>query len=371
MMGFADDITRFRQTNEVKITRRVAWLMPLLLIILTITTLVTEVWLQYQQDVIGQYASAMNPAGHQRTYAQRILYMSNILVTSDLAGVRFNTSAELKNTIRDMRRERDGLLLETALVPELQHLYYDDPMQLKARVDGYLDVALALADASGAWTDNPKYDEIAAQSPRLMIDLNATTMTYERLLKNLLNQLSDMYKGRAVFIIGGLAVAALLILMPGMLALRRYTLMLYEHITLLRQKITLLEGRQAFSEAMLASVPMPLSVYDITTGQTVFMNDHYRQLLGYTDEDVTVFELYNVEGVIHPDDIERARFFMVKAAETGVVTLGEYRLRRKDGSYVMVESRAMALIQKGVVSTPPQLVALIRPLDVQDTPDAP
>ncbi len=73
------------------------------------------------------------------------------------------------------------------------------------------------------------------------------------------------------------------------------------------------------------------------SGHRIYNNPTYGRLLGYTAE-----ELKNTVSFqqIHPDDRPLVTRAAQKAVETGVGQIVEYRMRRKDGTYVTLESHS-------------------------------
>lgn len=364
-MRFSEEVAELRQTTDAKTARRNAWMITILLLVLTSFLAFSELLHNEQVSRLENYAIAINLAGRQRMLTQRIAYLSEVMVTSPSYAVRLNTAFELKTAAEEMYTQREILLELVPLQPTLVRLYQEAPVRLYQRVDDYITAAgvLSEADVRTVQGNNSQYQLIAAATSRLLTDLEAVVTAYQQQLSAAVGQVGETNRGRIIFVIGGLASIGFLIVFPTARALNRYVNTLYVRITALNQNITLANERQAFTEAMLTSLPSPLAVYDIPTGKTVYMNERYRELLGYTEADGMVSALYNLESLVHVDDLERAQGCMIKAAETGQATLGEYRLQRKDGVYIMVESRAASLRLQGKVLNPPQLVALIRQID--------
>jgi PAS domain S-box-containing protein len=371
-MGVPIEVTELRQSHDARIVQRSIVMISTLLVFITVILLLSEFMHYRQLNEIDHYAVAINLAGRQRMLTQRIAYLSEVIVTSRSAAVQLNASYQLADAAEEMRAQRDELLTLVPLEPVLAELYNDIPVRLHKRVDDYTAEAFSLskADLATVTGDNDAYQKISAASARLLSDLESVVTAYQNQLAGNLSALDEMDRGRVMFVIGGLAMIGVFIVWPGVRALRRHEQVLYDKIISLRQQSVLLEDRQVFNEAMLASQPSPLAVYDISTAKTVYMNDRYRQLLGYDEVDGSGFALYDLYSVIHPSDIERAKSCMLKAAQTGLSTVGEYRFRRKDGSYIIVESRASALYLRGKIIEPPQLVALIRPIEKDSVMDA-
>ena len=71
------------------------------------------------------------------------------------------------------------------------------------------------------------------------------------------------------------------------------------------------------------------------SGHRIYNNPTYQRLLGYTEEELK--ETISFQQ-IHPDDRPVVTRAAQKALETGVGQIVEYRMQRKDGSYVSLES---------------------------------
>lgn len=91
------------------------------------------------------------------------------------------------------------------------------------------------------------------------------------------------------------------------------------------------------------SVPAMVGVYDITTGEYMYVNRSVTKLLGYVPADFTSKGLQFVSSLVHPDDVDRVMHDNSKALEEAnrkvhtpdedpIVTF-EYRMKHKDGSW--------------------------------------
>lgn len=356
------ELTELRRSREAIIVRRSIRVITGLLLFLIAILVMSEINHARHQHETQNYAMAINIAGRQRMLTQRIAYLSEVLVTSRSHAVRVNTAFELAKAAEEMRSERDQLIELVPSSEAITRLYEEPPVRLRSRVDDYTAAAAVLAQAELAAIsgNHPQYQLVAAASGQLLNDLEAMVTAYQQLLSDLMLDLAEMDRGRVMFVLGGLAAIGLLVVWPGVVALNRYERNLHDRIAMLRQNIQLLKDQQIFNDAMLASVPSALAVYDIESGKTVYLNERYRRLLGYDESDGMVHTLYDLTSLIHAEDFERAQSCMVRAANTGNSTTGIYRLRHKDGVYLTVESRAAALYLRGKMVKPPQLVALIR-----------
>jgi PAS domain S-box-containing protein len=73
------------------------------------------------------------------------------------------------------------------------------------------------------------------------------------------------------------------------------------------------------------------------SGHRIYNNPTYGRLLGYTAEELKNSDSFQQ---IHPDDRPLVTRAAQKAVETGVGQIVEYRMRRKDGTYVTLESHS-------------------------------
>ncbi|MGD1082861.1 MAG: PAS domain S-box protein, partial [Candidatus Sulfotelmatobacter sp.] len=71
------------------------------------------------------------------------------------------------------------------------------------------------------------------------------------------------------------------------------------------------------------------------TGHRIYNNPAYQRLLGYTPEELKRTISFQQ---IHPDDQPRVTRAAEQALKTGVGQIVEYRMQRKDGTYVTLES---------------------------------
>jgi len=77
----------------------------------------------------------------------------------------------------------------------------------------------------------------------------------------------------------------------------------------------------------------------------VYVSPSSVTLLGYTPDEVRAMQPFTI---LHPDDVERARILAAEARSTGKqIGPVEHRLRRKDGSYLWVETRIQLAIGSG------------------------
>jgi PAS domain S-box-containing protein len=151
----------------------------------------------------------------------------------------------------------------------------------------------------------------------------ALAIAYGLLLGASLDEASDAVRGLVV----GAALLTLLVLVRQVLALR-------ENVGLLAERVAAKEG-----EARLRSLIEHASDL-ITTlepdGTIRFASPSIERILGYAPEEVVGSKLTTL---VHPDDEARLRAFLEDAIELpGVTSPVEWRLRRRDGSWLHVEN---------------------------------
>jgi two-component system, NtrC family, sensor kinase len=76
------------------------------------------------------------------------------------------------------------------------------------------------------------------------------------------------------------------------------------------------------------------------TGHRIYNNPTYERLLGYTQEEL---KRTNSFQQIHPDDRAMVARAAQQALETGIGQIVEYRMQRKDGTYVTLESHGSVI----------------------------
>lgn len=102
-------------------------------------------------------------------------------------------------------------------------------------------------------------------------------------------------------------------------------------------------------EKITSIVPALIVVYNINTGQYIFVNDALKKILGYPKEKLLNEGLSFIAPLVHPDDLPRIMAENTMALEKAnspsrrnkkkdsIITF-EYRLRHKDGSYRWMHS---------------------------------
>jgi PAS domain S-box-containing protein len=78
-----------------------------------------------------------------------------------------------------------------------------------------------------------------------------------------------------------------------------------------------------------------------TRGQRVYNSPSYERILGYSPEQLEATSSFEQ---IHPDDREKVKEAAAEASRSGMGRRIEYRMRHKDGSWVVLESTASTIL---------------------------
>lgn len=107
------------------------------------------------------------------------------------------------------------------------------------------------------------------------------------------------------------------------------------------QKLTEdLRAQQHFTDSVIGAAPSLTYIFDVVTGQNLFISQQSSAILGYEPAEVTAMGTGVLATLLHPDDLPRAvaRFEAMLAAPGENLSDIEYRMRRKDGSWVWLLS---------------------------------
>lgn len=368
MTVFSEEVLRLRQSAEARITRRLLIVVVGLIGFIGLGVAVSEIWVGQRQQVIETFTYTLNTAGRQRALSQQILLHATQFVTISDDDARFEAMTALFNAARLMRAEQDALYSQSPLPQSLVWLYDNPPINLRERVRSYTDAAISLSQADQSLTlgiNHPDYQTISRAASQLLTDLETATTTYEHLLRDSVRQMREMERGTDMLILVGLSILGVLVVWPARTVIKRYVYQLYTQISTLSNRVAMMEQRQNFSEALTNSLPLPFLVYEVQTRRVVYISAQYRTLMGYGDGDEEeVGELYDLDSTLHPDDRARALACMKKALDTGEMAVGSYRMRQRGGEYLMVESSTLVMTHNGKTASPPQLISMLRPLEV-------
>lgn len=112
----------------------------------------------------------------------------------------------------------------------------------------------------------------------------------------------------------------------------------YQQFQIHRIRRRSLEREELFQLISENAVDM-IAVVD-TNGQRLYNSPSYQRILGYTAEELRDTASL---GQIHPDDLQLVRQAAQEAQRTGIGRRIEYRMQRKDGEWVVLESTASVI----------------------------
>ena len=118
----------------------------------------------------------------------------------------------------------------------------------------------------------------------------------------------------------------------------------YQHFQIQVVRKQLVEREELFRLITENAADM-IAVVDVK-GQRLYNSPSYEKILGYTPQELggTI-----VGEEIHPEDRERVQRAAAAARLSGKGTSLEYRMRHKNGSWRMLESRASTIVKSGKV----------------------
>jgi len=118
----------------------------------------------------------------------------------------------------------------------------------------------------------------------------------------------------------------------------------YQHFQIQTVRKQLVEREELFRFITESAADM-IAVVD-TSGRRLYSSPSYEKILGYTPQDLGGTMAVDH---IHPEDCERVIKAAADARRTGASTNLEYRMRHKDGSWHILESRASTISKGGQV----------------------
>src|SRR5579875_944954 len=140
--------------------------------------------------------------------------------------------------------------------------------------------------------------------------------------------------------LSGRAEAMSPIMMRGLVGLvflfDLYTI--YQHLLIHRIRRQLLEREELFQLISENAADM-IAVVDLE-GRRLFNSMSYQKVLGYSPEELAASSAYEQ---IHPDDRDRVKQSAEDARRTGIGQTLDYRFRRKDGSWLVLESTSSVI----------------------------
>ncbi len=128
---------------------------------------------------------------------------------------------------------------------------------------------------------------------------------------------------------------------------------IYQHLLIHRIRRQLVEREELFHLISENAADM-IAIVDVE-GKRIYNSLSYQKVLGYTSEELQASSAFEQ---IHPDDQERIRKAAESALQSGVGSTLEYRLRHKNGTWLVLESRSSVILDaKGI---PEKLVIVNR-----------
>jgi PAS domain S-box-containing protein len=132
-----------------------------------------------------------------------------------------------------------------------------------------------------------------------------------------------------------------------------------EDITDRKQAEERLQEQQRLTQNIIEAAPTLTYIYDLVEARNVFISSQSLPILGYTREEISAMGSGLLPHLIHPDDAPRtaARFQrMMLATDHDILEL-EYRMKRKDGSWVWLWSRDR-IFKRDAQGTPTQILGV-------------
>jgi len=113
---------------------------------------------------------------------------------------------------------------------------------------------------------------------------------------------------------------------------------IYQHLLIHRIRKQLVEREELFHLISENAADM-IAVVDME-GQRLFNSLSYQKVLGYSPEELQASPVFEQ---IHPDDRERVRKAAEEARNSGIGKTLEYRIRHKDGTWMVLESTSSVI----------------------------
>ena len=128
---------------------------------------------------------------------------------------------------------------------------------------------------------------------------------------------------------------------------------IYQHLLIHRIRRQLVEREELFHLISENAADM-IAVVDME-GQRLFNSLSYKKVLGYSPEELQASSVFEQ---IHPNDRDRVRRAAEDARRSGIGEILEYRIRHKDGTWLVLESTSSVI--RNVKGEPEKLVIVNR-----------
>jgi two-component system, cell cycle sensor histidine kinase and response regulator CckA len=113
---------------------------------------------------------------------------------------------------------------------------------------------------------------------------------------------------------------------------------IYQHLLIYRIRKALVEREELFHLISENAADM-IAIVD-TEGRRIFNSLSYQKVVGYSPEELQASSAFEQ---IHPDDLERVKNAAEEARRSGVGKTLEYRLRHKNGTWLVLESTSSVI----------------------------
>ncbi|MEJ8843268.1 PAS domain S-box protein [Lacibacter sp. H375] len=130
-------------------------------------------------------------------------------------------------------------------------------------------------------------------------------------------------------------------------------------ITSLREAEESLLKQQQFTQSIIEASPSLTYIFDLEYGNNIYISPQTMQVLGYTEKEVMEMGPSVLSNLLHEDDkdVAKERFEKLLADTADEILEAEYRMRKKDGSYVWLFDRAR-VFSRNAEGKPTQLVGV-------------
>ena len=116
-----------------------------------------------------------------------------------------------------------------------------------------------------------------------------------------------------------------------------------------RQLTEQFRRQQHFTDQVISAAPSLTYIYDLATRSNSFASAQSEEILGFTPQEIASMRNGLLLDLVHPDDLQHtsARFRLALAAGADMLPDIEYRMRRKDGSWVWLLARERVFTRDG------------------------
>jgi two-component system, cell cycle sensor histidine kinase and response regulator CckA len=118
----------------------------------------------------------------------------------------------------------------------------------------------------------------------------------------------------------------------------------YQHFQVLQIRKQLIAREELFRLITESAADM-IAVVSVT-GERLYNSPSYEKILGYTPKEIEGTEGFEQ---IHPEDREKVKKAAAEARRTGIGQSVEYRMRHKNGNWLVLESVASTIVDEGGV----------------------